>query len=71
MVSYASIKTLCPDESKLTIPVLLSDLGSSEEHVAFLADFRRFGVLRRWADLFDEGAAAVFGLANRESEATL
>lgn len=68
MVNSVSISTQCPGESSLTIPVLLPDLGSGEEHVALLVDLRRFGLLRHWNDLLDEGVAAVFGLANGEAE---
>jgi hypothetical protein len=31
-------------------------------------DLLRFGLLRRWDDLFDEGVAALFGLTGGEAE---
>jgi hypothetical protein len=68
MNDSASIMAQCPGESSLTIPVPVSDLGYGEEHVALLVDLRRFGLLRRWDDLLDEGVAAVFGLASGEAE---
>jgi hypothetical protein len=55
-------------ESSLTIPVPLAPLGSGEEHVAQLMDLRRFGLLRRWDDLLDEGVAALFGITGGEAE---
>jgi hypothetical protein len=67
MVSSVSILSQCPGESRLAIPVL-SNLGCSEEHVALLADLRRFGWLQRWNDLLDEGVAAVFGVAGGKAE---
>jgi hypothetical protein len=57
-----------PGESSLAIPVRLAHLGSGEEHVARLVDFRRFGLLLRWDDLLDEGVAAVFGMTAGEAE---
>jgi len=42
--------------------------GESSEHVARLVDLRRFGLLRRWDDLLDEGVAAVFGITGGETE---
>ena len=57
-----------PGDRSLTIPVLLSQLGSGEEHVAPLVDLRRFGLLRRWDDLLDEGVAAVFGITGGVAE---
>ena len=68
MVNSVSIMAQCPGESRLTVPVLLSDLGAGEEHFALLADLRRFGLLRRWDDLLDEGVAAVFGMTGGEAE---
>jgi hypothetical protein len=68
MVNSVSIMAQGPGEGSLTIPVLLSDLGSGEEHVARLVDLRRFGLVRRRDDLLDEGVAAVFGLAIGEAE---
>ena len=68
MVNSVSIMAQCPGESSLAIPVLLSDLGSGKEHVALLVNLPRFGLLRRWDDLFDEGVAGVFGLESEEAE---
>lgn len=68
MDDSASSMAHCPGESSFTIPVHLADLGSGQEHVALLVDPRRFGLLRRWDDLLDEGVAAVFGLAGGEAE---
>jgi hypothetical protein len=68
MVNFVSIRTQRPGESNLTIPFLLSDLGSGEEHIAQLANPSRFGLFRRWDGLLDEGVAAVFGLASGEAE---
>ena len=68
MDDSASIRAYCPCENGLALPVHLADLGSGEEHVARLVDLRRFGLLRRWDDLLDEGVAAVFGLAGGEAE---
>lgn len=62
MDNPASFTEQGPGERRLTIPVLPSDLGSGEEHVAALADFGVLGPLRRWDDLLDEGVAAVFGI---------
>jgi hypothetical protein len=61
----ASILAQGPGEDSLAIPV---HLGPGEEHVARLAGLRRFGLLRRWDDLLDEGMAALFGLAGGEAE---
>ena len=55
-------------ESSLTNPVSHPELGTGEVHVALLAHLRRFGLLRRWDDLLDEGVAAFFGLASGEAE---
>ena len=55
-------------ERKLTIPVLLSDLGSGKEHVARLVDLSKFGLLRRWNDLLDDGVAAIFGITGGDAE---
>ena len=63
-----SIMAQCPGERSLTIPVLVPDLGYGEEHVALLVDLRKFGLLRRWDDLLDEGVAAVFGMTDGEAE---
>ena len=68
MDNPASILAQDPGESGRTIPVLPADLGSGKEHVARLMDLSEFGLLRRWDDLFDEGVAAVFGLASGEAE---
>jgi len=57
-----------PGEGGLTRPVLLSDLVSGEEQVARLVDLHRFGLLRRWDNLLEEGVAAVFGVAGGEAE---
>jgi hypothetical protein len=54
MVNSVSMKAQCP--------------GEGEEHVALLVDLRRFGLLRRWDDLLDEGVVAVFGVASGEAE---
>lgn len=66
MNNSGSIMAQCPGESSL--PVQLAHIGSGEEHVALLVDPRRFGLLRRWDDLFDDGVAAVFGLVGEEAE---
>jgi hypothetical protein len=50
------------------VPVHLARLSSGEEHVALLADIRRFGLLRRWDDLLDEHVAAVFGITGEEAQ---
>lgn len=68
MDKSASIRAQGPGERSLTIPGLLSDLGSGEEHVARLVDLHRFGPLRRWDDLLDEGVAAVFRITGGEAE---
>jgi hypothetical protein len=68
MDNSASIMAQGPGESSLTIPVQLAHLGSGEDHVARLVDLRRFGLLRRWDDLLDEGVAAVFGITGGEAE---
>jgi hypothetical protein len=69
MDNSASIRAYCPCENGLALPVHLADLGSGEEHVARLVDRRRrFGLLRRWDDLLDEGVAAVFGITGGEAE---
>ncbi len=68
MDNTASIMARWPTKSGLTIPVKLAHLGSDEEHLALLVDPRRFGLLRRWDDLFDEGVAGLFGLAHGEAE---
>jgi len=57
-----------PGESSLGSPVQLAQLGSGEEHIARLVDLRRFGLLRRWDDLLDEGVAAIFGIIGAEAE---
>ena len=43
-------------------------LGPDEEHLALLVDGRRFGLYRRKDDLLADGVAAVFGLAEGETE---
>ena len=68
MDNAASIMAQGPGESSLTIPVPLVHLGPGEEHVAQLMDLRRFGLLRRWDDLLDEGVAALFGITGGEAE---
>jgi hypothetical protein len=69
MGDSASIRAQGPGESSLAIPFRLADLGPGGEHVARLVDLRRrFGLLRRWDDLLDEGVAAVFGIAGGEAE---
>ena len=68
MVNTVSIMTHCRGERKLTISILLSDLGSDEEHVALLVESRRFGLFRRKDDLLAEGVSAVFGLADGEAD---
>jgi hypothetical protein len=68
MDNSASIMAQGPGESSRAIPVQLAPLGSGEEHVARLVDLRRFGLLRRWHDLLDEGVAAVFGITSGEAE---
>lgn len=68
MVNSVSIMAQGPGESGLAIPVQLAHPGPGEEHVALLVDLRRFGLLRRWDDLLDEGVAAVFRQAGGEAE---
>jgi hypothetical protein len=68
MDNSTSIMAQGPSESSLAIPVQLAHLGSGDENGAQLADLRRFGLLRRWDDLLDEGVAAVFGVAGGEAE---
>jgi len=68
MVNSVSIMARYSNKSSRTFPVLLSDLGSGEEHVVPLVDLRKFGRLLRWDDLLDEGVAAVFGLASGKAE---
>ncbi len=69
MDDSAPIRAYRPCENGLALPVHLADLGSGEEHVARLVDLRRrFGLLRRWDDLLDEGVAAVFGITGGEAE---
>ncbi len=68
MDNTASILSRWPRKSGLTIPVKLAHLGSGEEHIALLVDPRRFGLLRCWEDLLDEGVAGVFGLAGGQAE---
>ena len=68
MDNSASITAQAPGESSLANPVLLSVLGSAQEHVALLVDLRRCRLLRRWDDLLDEGVAAIFDLASGEAE---
>jgi hypothetical protein len=62
MNNSVSILAQGPGESRLT------HLGSGEGHAARLLDLRRFGLLRRWDDLLDEGVAAVFGMTGGEAE---
>jgi hypothetical protein len=68
MDNFASIMAQGPGASGLALPVHLAEVGPGEEHVAVLADPRRFGPLRRWDDLLDEGVAAVFGITGGEAE---
>jgi len=68
MDNSVSIRRSCSGESSRTIPVLLCDLGSGEEHVALLMDLQKCGLFRRWDDLFDEGVAAIFELASGKAE---
>ena len=68
MDNSASILAQGPGESSLALPVRLAHLGPGEEHVALLLDLRRFGLLRRWDDLLDEGVAAVFGITGGGAE---
>jgi hypothetical protein len=68
MDDSASIRAQGPGESGLALPVQLAHLGPGGEHVARLADPRRFGLLRRRDDLLDEGVAAVFGITGGEAE---
>jgi len=68
MDSSASYMAQSPRRGSFAIPVHLAHLGSDEEHVALLADLRKFGVLRRWDDLLDEHVAAVFGITGEEAE---
>jgi hypothetical protein len=63
-----SIMAQDPGKSSLVLRVQFAHLGPGEEHVARLVDLRRFGLLRRWDDLLDEGVAAVFGLAGGEAD---
>jgi hypothetical protein len=68
MDDSGSIGAQGPGEGGLAVPARLARLGPGGEHVAGLADLRRFGLLRRWDDLLDEGVAAVFGMAGGEAE---
>jgi hypothetical protein len=67
MVNSVSIMTQCPGESR-TILGHFARLANGAEHVALLANLGKFEVLRRKADLLDEGVAAVFGLADANAE---
>jgi hypothetical protein len=62
MNNSVSILAQGPGESRL------AHLGFGEELVARLVDLRRFGLLRRWDGLLDEGVAAVFGITGGEAE---
>jgi hypothetical protein len=68
MDNSASILVQCPCDRTLSVLVHLALLGPDEEHVALLVESRRFGLLRRWDDLLDEGVAGLFGLARGEAE---
>lgn len=58
----------CPGERSRIIRDHLAHLGLDEEHVGLVADLGSFDLLRRKGNLFDEGVAAVFGLADAEAE---
>jgi hypothetical protein len=57
-----------PDDSSRTIPAPVARHVAAGEHVALLENPGRFHLLRRKADLLDEGVAAVFGLAGAEAQ---
>ncbi|OAI48462.1 hypothetical protein AYO44_07035 [Planctomycetaceae bacterium SCGC AG-212-F19] len=63
-----SLSTQGPDESILTVATHFAQHVAAEEHVALLANPDKFDLLRRKADLLDEGVAAVFGLASAKAE---
>lgn len=67
-INSASILAQGSGENGLALPVHLAPLGPGEEHVARLVDLSRFGRLRRWDGLLDEGVAAVFGMTGGEAE---
>jgi hypothetical protein len=54
--------------SAIPLSDIVSDPLPAEEYIALLVDHRRFGLLRRWDDLLDEGVAAVFGIIGAEAE---
>jgi len=58
----------CPGERSRNILDHFAHLGTDEEHVALVATFGKFDLLRRNGDLLDESVAAVFGLAGAEAE---
>lgn len=68
MDNSASLTAQGPDENSLTISYLLSALGPGGEHVAWLGCLSGLELLRRRDGLFDEGVAAVFGVAGGEAE---
>jgi hypothetical protein len=68
VVNSNSIMAQCLAERCRYDLVRLTLLGPEEEHVALLGSLRKFALLRRWDELFDEGVAAVFDLASGEAE---
>src|SRR3954454_24644750 len=67
-VSGGTVRWQAAGRTPMDNPASILEQGRSEEHVAPLVVPRRFGLLRRWDDLFDEGVAAVFGMAGGEAE---
>lgn len=67
-INYAPFRENCPSERNLSAPFNLAFVAPDEEHVALLAESRRFGLFRRKEDLLAEGVAAVFGLAEGKAE---
>jgi len=69
MVNSVSIRGHRPGERNLSVLVQFALLGPDEEHVALLVNSAvKFDRLRRKDDLFDDGVAAIFGLACGEAE---
>jgi len=57
------------DAISLARLVQLAHLVSNDEHVALLVNSAaKFNLLRRKHDLFDDGVAAIFGMAGGEAE---
>lgn len=67
-INYAPLRENSPSERNLFAPFNLAFVDPDEEHVALLAESRRFGLFRRKDDLLAEGVAAVFGLAEGKAE---